>query len=131
LFALESPNTVIELVAAAVQAKKRLSGADLRGADLSGAYLSGAYLSGADGNKRTIRTARVFSGLYDYEVWAVLFEDGERWVRMGCLFKSLDEWEKIGIRNSNLSQFPDDGSDASEERVIAFEYAKAAALRLK
>jgi hypothetical protein len=74
---------------------------------------------------------RVFSGLYDYQVWAVLFEDGSRWVRMGCLFKSLEDWEKIGIRKSNISQYPDDGSEQCEERVAAFEFAKAAVLRMK
>ena len=74
---------------------------------------------------------RVFTGIYAYQVWAVLFEDGSRWVRMGCLFKSLDEWEEIGIRKSNLSQYPDDGSEKCEQRVRAFEYAKQEALLLK
>jgi len=123
-----------------------LSGADLRGAylrdaNLSGAYLSGANLSGADlrganlrdanDNKKKIATMRVFTGLYAYQVWAVLFEDGSRWVRMGCLWKSLDEWGAIGIRKSNLSEFPDNGSDKSEDRVLAFEFAKSATLRMK
>jgi hypothetical protein len=74
---------------------------------------------------------RVFSGLYSYEVWAVLFEDGTRMVRMGCFRKTLDEWEEIGIRASNPTEFPDDGSEKCEGRVAAFEFAKAAALRLK
>ena len=73
-----------------------------------------------------------FEGLYRYNVWAVLFEDGSRWVRMGCKFKSLEEWEaEGGIRTSNLIEFPDDGSDASEDRAAAFEFAKADALRMK
>jgi uncharacterized protein YjbI with pentapeptide repeats len=118
-----------------------LGGADLRGAnlrvanlrdaDLRGADLRGADLRGADGEKKKIVTMRVFTELYEYQVWAVLFEDGSRWVRMGCLWKSLDEWESVGIRKSNLNQYPDDGSDKCEERVAAFEFAKAAALRLK
>jgi uncharacterized protein YjbI with pentapeptide repeats len=118
-----------------------LSGANLRGADLSNAYLSGANLRGADlrganlrganDNKKKIATMRVFTGLYAYQVWAVLFEDGSRWVRMGCLWKSLDEWGAIGIRKSNLSEFPDNGSDRSEDRVLAFEFAKAATLRME
>ena len=118
-----------------------LYGADLRGADLSGANLYGANLYGADlyganlyganlyGKK--IKSMRVFSGLYKYEVWSVLFEDESRYVRMGCLYYSLEEWDRIGIRKSNLSEFPDYGSDKCEERVAAFEFAKAAALRLK
>jgi hypothetical protein len=50
---------------------------------------------------------------------------------MGCLWKSLEDWETVGIRKSNESEFPDDGSDKCEERVAAFEFAKAAALRMK
>ena len=50
---------------------------------------------------------------------------------MGCLFKSLDEWKEIGIRKSNLSQYPDDGSEKCERRVRAFEYTKQEALLLK
>jgi hypothetical protein len=107
-----------------------LTGAYLRGANLGGADLTGAYLRGAEGKKAKIVSIRVFSGLYEYQVWAVLFENGSRWVRMGCLWKSLDEWEKVGIRKSNLSQYPDDGSDKCEDRVAAFEFAKAAALRM-
>jgi hypothetical protein len=108
-----------------------LWGANLEGAYLEGTYLGGAYLEGANLRGAKIYSMRVFSGLYDYQVWAVLFEDGSRWVRMGCLFKSLEDWEKIGIRKSNISQYPDDGSEQCEERVAAFEFAKAAVLRMK
>ena len=108
-----------------------LYGASLKGARLKGASLDGASLDGALIDGKPIVTLRVFSGLYRFTVQAVLFQDGSRWVRMGCLWKSLDEWEAIGIRKSNPSEFPDDGSDRCEERVAAFEFAKAAALRLK
>jgi Pentapeptide repeats (8 copies) len=47
-FALEGAKTVLELVTAAVAAKKSLRGADLRDAVLSGADLSDAVLRGAD-----------------------------------------------------------------------------------
>ena len=50
---------------------------------------------------------------------------------MGCLWYTLDEWERIGIRDSNTGEFPDDGSEKCEERVRAFEFAKQAALKLK
>jgi len=108
-----------------------LYGADLRGADLRGADLRGADLYGANGKKQKTAAMKVFSDLYRYEVWAVLFEDGSRWIRMGCLWKSLEKWEDTGIRKSNLSEFPDDGSGVCEERVAAFEFAKAAVLRMK
>ena len=141
IFALKGAKTICELVTAALAATKSLSGADLRGAYLRGAYLSDADLSGADLSDAYLRGAylsgkkvhdvRVYTGLYTYEVWAVLFQDGSRWIRMGCLWRSLDRWEEIGIRKSNLSEFPDNGSDRCEERVAAFEFAKAAALRMK
>jgi hypothetical protein len=108
-----------------------LQGADLRGADLQGAELQGADLQGVIIADKKVVSIRVFSGLYAYEHWAVLYEDGSRWVRMGCLFKSLEDWDKIGIRKSNLQAYPDDGSDQSEDRVAAFEFAKAAVLRMK
>lgn len=50
---------------------------------------------------------------------------------MGCLFYDLEKWESIGIRSSNLEEFPDDGSQVCEERVAAFEFAKAAVLRME
>ena len=123
--------TIKDAIIEAVKAKANLSGANLSGADLYGADLSGADLSCANLSGKKIHALRVFTGLYDYEVWSVIFEDGSRWVRMGCLFYSLEKWEKIGIRKSNLSEFPDDGSDKCEDRVTAFEFAKAAVLRMK
>jgi uncharacterized protein YjbI with pentapeptide repeats len=156
IFALEGAKTVFELITAAVAAKKSLNdanldganlinanldGANLRGASLvgasqvgaslDGANLDGANLDGAILNGKKIKSMRIFSGLYRYTVHAVLFQDGSRWVRMGCLWKSLEDWEIIGIRKSNESEFPDDGSESCEERVAAFEFAKAAALRMK
>ena len=108
-----------------------LMGANLRDANLRGANLSGADLMGANLRDKKIHSLKVFTGLYAYQVWSVLLEDGSLWVRMGCLFKSLEDWEKIGIRQSNLNEYPNDGSEQCEERVAAFEFAKAAALRLK
>ena len=86
----------------------------------------------ADLGEKKVQSMRVFTGLYPYQIWAVLFQDGTCWVRMGCLFKSLEQWEtEGGIRQSNLNEFPDDASDRCEERIAAFEFAKAAALRMK
>jgi len=117
-----------------------LSGADLMGADLSGAYLRGADLRGADLSYANLRGAKyddvilsdfkVFSGLYNYECWAAVAEDNTPYVRMGCYFKSVSEWDAIGIRQSNLSEFPDDGGVKSEDRALAFEFTRASALRM-
>ena len=97
-------------------------------ASLDGASLVGASLVG-----KKILSLRVISySAYRWQIQAVLFQDGSRWVRMGCLFKSLEDWEKCGgIRKSNLLAYPDDGSERSEERAAAFEFAKAAVLRMK
>ena len=108
-----------------------LYGANLYGANLYGANLRGADLRGANLRDKKIHALRVFTGLYDYQVWSVVFEDGSRWVRMGCLFYPLEEWDKIGIRKSNFLEFPDDGSDKCEDRVAAFEFARATVLRMK
>ena len=107
-----------------------LRGADLWGANLRGADLRGANLRGADGEKMKIAAMRVFTGLYEYQCWAVVAEDGTPWVRMGCLWKSVEEWDRIGIRNSNPDEFPDDHSEKCEERVRAFEFTRAEAVRM-
>jgi hypothetical protein len=47
---------------------------------------------------------------------------------MGCFYKSVADWDTIGIRKSNPKEFRDDGSEASEERARAFEFARTQAL---
>lgn len=108
-----------------------LRNADLSDADLSDANLRYANLSSANLSGKKVNKMRVFTGLYSYQVWAVLFDDGERWIRMGCLWKSLSEWEAIGIRETNVCEFPNDGSERSEERAASYEFALATVRRLK
>ena len=113
-----------------------LSGADLYGADLSGADLYGADLSGADlygakiDGKIIDRIVTVQTSAYRYLAYAGLFQDGSRYIRMGCLWKTLEEWDAVGIRQSNLSEFPDDGSEKSEARATLFEFLRAELLRM-
>ena len=109
-----------------------LYGAYLRGADLYEANLYEADLRGADldGISR-VEKMMVFSGLYDYVVYAVLKQDGTRWIRMGCLWKTIEDWECIGIHNTNPSQFPIDGTFKSEQRLRAYQFAKATVLALE
>src|ERR1039457_2277700 len=91
-----------------------------------GTWREGTWRGGIIKGKKAV-AMRSYVGLYRYCVMAVLYANGERVVRMGCLLKSLKQWkEKGGIRKSNLLEFPDDGSDKSEERVAAFGFAKAA-----
>ena len=109
-----------------------LRGADLYGANLRGADLYGADLYGANGESKKVHAVRVYSSsLYPYVVMAVLFEDGERMVKMGCLEKTLTQWEAIGIRKSNVSEFPDDGSEMCEDRVGLFNLAVATVERME
>ena len=110
-----------------------LTGADLRGADLRGAILTGAdlrdaILTGADLRGVKIKTLRAFAGLYRYQIWAYVLEDGTPCVRMGCLHKTVPEWDSITIRESNPNEFPNDGSPRCEQRARAFEFARAEAL---
>ena len=108
-----------------------LRGADLRGANLCSANLCDADLRGANLRGLKIKSARVFSGLYRYQVFSILDAKGVRHVKMGCLLYSLEEWDKMGILNSNPNEFPNDGSRKSKERAEAFEFAKNAALNLE
>ena len=122
IFGLEGAKTILDVVNAARRAGANLYVADLRGANLYEADLRG----------KKVQCFRAYtSSLYPYAVEAVLFQDGSRYVRMGCLWKSLDDWAEVGIRKSNLSEFPDDGSEKCEERVALFELAKSAVLRMK
>ena len=124
-------DAVVRAVAAKANLRgANLSGANLIGAYLIGAYLRGAYLSGAKLDGLIVARMACYSGLYAYAAHAVVSDAGEPWVRMGCLWHSVEEWDRIGIRNSNPREYPDDGSFASEERVRAFEFARASALAM-
>ena len=94
-----------------------LRGADLRGADLQGAYLQGAYLQGFK-----IKNAVVFTGLYTYIVIPYITEEDEKRIKMGCYDRSLKEWE--GDFWNNPNEFPNNGSQKSLMRLMAFETAK-------
>jgi uncharacterized protein YjbI with pentapeptide repeats len=108
----------------------RLDGASLVGASFDGARLDGASFVGASFAKGKILSLRVLSGLYKYTILIYVLKDGKiPCVKMGCLDKTLAEWDAIGgIRKSNKNEFPDDGSPVSEQRARAFEYAKSEAI---
>jgi hypothetical protein len=127
IYTEKDATTVRTAVIEAVKSRANLSSANLSFANLSSAKVKGAVING-----RLIENLHVISySSYPYQIQAILFQDGSRWVRMGCLFKSLEDWEKIGIRKSNIGSYPDDGSERSEVRAAAFEFAKAAAMRMK
>jgi len=100
-----------------------LSGADLRGADLRGADLSGADLSEADLSE-DIKVKKVvfFTGLYKYLSAAIVTMDGQKYIKLGCHTRTVEEWESDFW--NNLTEFPDDGSENSKMRVFAYETCK-------
>jgi hypothetical protein len=72
-----------------------------------------------------------FGKSYKYYSYGFIDANGEIYIRMGCLFYSLNEWDEIGIENSNPKEFPNNGSYDSEQRKLAFAYAKSQMLLLK
>ena len=96
-----------------------LQGANLQGADLQDADLQGAYLQGAE----KIKTAAVFTGLYQYIVIPYITEENIKRVKMGCYNRSLEEWEENFWNNNE--EFPNNGSMKSNLRLMAFNTAKA------
>jgi uncharacterized protein YjbI with pentapeptide repeats len=104
-----------------------LVGANLRDADLVGANLRcanlvGANLIGAKYGELEIQNLAVFDGLYKYRTFAIIDKDGNGWVRLGCHFRSVGDWEKDFWNND--SEFPNDGELRSRKRVFAYETAK-------
>jgi hypothetical protein len=90
---------------------------------LTRADLAKADLTGAKYGDLRLAAVVVMRGLYRYQCWAAITTDGAPYVRMGCLWHSVDEWDSIDIRKSNPSEFPDDGS-------AAFKFVRAKALRM-
>ena len=64
----------------------------------------------------------MFTGLYDYVVIPYITDGGVKRVKMGCHNRTLDEWN-ADFWNNN-SEFPNNGSEKSMLRVMAFETAK-------
>lgn len=102
-------------------AKAIVSGANLRDSNLRGCDLRGVG---------KIKAIRVMTGLCRYVIFAIVAEDGEPWVRMGCQWRSVTEWDRITIRDSRTSEFPNDGSTRSEQRARAFEFALGEAIEM-
>ena len=104
-----------------------LRGSDLRGANLEGANLReadlrGADLRGANRNNKKIKHFYSWAGLYEYVVEVQVSEDDSILIRLGCHTRTLEEWEANFWNNDN--EFPNDGSEASELRLNAYNFAK-------
>jgi uncharacterized protein YjbI with pentapeptide repeats len=121
--------------------KASLNKASLNEADLSGANLSGASLNGAKLNKvslneadlsganligakrwdKKIKASAKWSNLYRYKVEAMLTDDNQVMIRLGCHTQTLEEWSKDFFNNDD--EFPNDGSAKTKHRINAFQFA--------
>jgi len=99
-----------------------LYGANLRGANLRGADLRGADLYGADLYGAKIKKAIVFSGLYQYIVIPYVTDEDICRVKMGCHDRTVTEWDADFWNNNR--EFPNDGSEKSQLRLMAYNTAK-------
>jgi len=98
-----------------------LCGASLRGAsfyndDFCGADLSNSY------KEIIIDRIAVFSGIYKYVAISIIDKNGQKWVKLGCFMRTLEDWEKDFWNNN--SEFLDDNSLKSNLRVLAYETCK-------
>ena len=97
--------------------KANLNTANIVKANLSKADLSGAIMSGL-----IIKKAIVFHDLYKYVVIPFISDSGDKYVKMGCFVRTIEEWEKDFWNNN--TEFPNDGSEKSNARLFAFQTAK-------
>jgi hypothetical protein len=54
-------------------------------------------------------------------VMPVIAEDGTEYIRMGCFFRKVSEWEADFW--NNLNEFPNDGDIPSKLRWMAYQTA--------
>jgi hypothetical protein len=62
------------------------------------------------------------NGMYKYHSGAIITKTGEKWIILGCFCRKLGDWEKEFWNNDK--EFPNDGSEASENRLKAYKVAK-------
>ena len=98
-----------------------LSGSDLSDSDLSGSNLSDSNLSDSNLNGVKIKKSTVFTGLYKYIVMPVIAIDGAEYIRMGCFFRTVAEWQ--GNFWNNPQEFPNNGDMPSKLRWMAYQTA--------
>ncbi len=66
-----------------------------------------------------IRASTVFTGLYRYIAMPMIAEDGTEYIRLGCQFRLVSEWEANFWNNPR--EFPNDGSPESQHRLLAYQ----------
>lgn len=103
----KTANTILDTLKEAVKLKKNLRGANLTGANLTG---------------EKIKNAAVFTGLYQYVVIPYITESDVKRIKMGCYDRTLTDWESDFWNNNN--EFPNDKSEKSQLRLMAYNTAK-------
>ena len=98
-----------------------LSDSNLSDSDLSGSNLSDSNLSDSNLNGVKIKKSTVFTGLYKYIVMPVIAIDGAEYIRMGCFFRTVAEWQ--GNFWNNPQEFPNNGDMPSKLRWMAYQTA--------
>ena len=59
-------------------------------------------------------------GLYEYTSGGIFSITGEKYIKLGCHTRLLEDWKKDFWNNPN--EFPNAGSEKSQLRLAAFEY---------
>jgi hypothetical protein len=78
-------------------------------------------LSNAKRHSKNIAKFAFAHGLYNYSVFAFIFDDGSKIIEMGCNHQSPEEWETNFWNNTR--EFPDDGSSKTKRRILALKWA--------
>ena len=100
----------------------KLSRAYLYGTDLSAADLTGAKMALKNGDFINIKHIRYMFGLYTYDCAAIITDEDEKYIKLGCFCRKVEDWEEDFWNNPD--EFPNDGSEKSNLRIIAYETCK-------
>lgn len=86
-----------------------------RDANLYGANLCDADLRGVG----KIKSFAVFTGIYKYVAMPIIAEDGTEWIRLGCHWRKVSDWENDFWNNPE--EFPNNGNIDSKLRWLAYQ----------
>ena len=94
-----------------------------RGYIRSGGYISSRGDIRSDGDIRIrgvkYRTIGSFTGIYKYIAQPMIAADGTEHIRLGCHFRSVQDWAADFW--NNLSEFPNNGDMPSKLRWLAYQ----------
>jgi len=101
----------------------KFSDVDFSIANFSSANFSRAMFSDVDFSSAKFSDAKVVRSvsfnIYKYASFSFEMDTGTRYIRLGCRSRALEEWESDFWDNNE--EFPDDNSEKSNLRKLAFE----------